>query len=99
IKVDRSFIHGIETDPRDAAITANVVNLAHSLGILAIAEGIETNGQLESVREYGCDQAQGYLFGRPVPAAEIRDLLAATSKGSPLEPRTAAASPRPEAVG
>jgi diguanylate cyclase (GGDEF)-like protein/PAS domain S-box-containing protein len=88
IKVDRSFIHGIETDVRDAAITANVVNLAHALGLVAIAEGIETDGQLASVREYGCDQAQGYLFGRPVPADEIRAVLAATRDGSPLLPHT-----------
>ena len=76
IKVDRSFIHGIETDPRDAAITANVVNLAHSLGILAIAEGIETRRQLDSVREYGCDQAQGFLFAKAVPPEQVSALLA-----------------------
>ncbi len=87
IKVDRSFVQGIENDPRDAAITANVVSLAHSLGILAIAEGIETDGQLASVREYGCDQAQGYLFSRPVPAHEMDALLAATRDGMPLLPR------------
>jgi diguanylate cyclase (GGDEF)-like protein/PAS domain S-box-containing protein len=86
IKVDRSFVQGIETDQRDAAITANVVSLAHSLGIVAIAEGIETDGQLESVREYGCDQAQGYLFGRPAPAHEMDALLAATRDGTPLLP-------------
>ena len=84
IKVDRSFVQGIENDPRDAAITANVVNLAHSLGILAIAEGIETDGQLASVREYGCDHAQGYLFGRPLPAHEMDVVLAATRDGTPL---------------
>jgi diguanylate cyclase (GGDEF)-like protein/PAS domain S-box-containing protein len=86
IKVDRSFVQGIENDPRDAAITANVVSLAHSLGILAIAEGIETDGQLASVREYGCDQAQGYLFGRPLPAHEMDEVLAATCDGTPLSP-------------
>ncbi len=84
IKVDRSFVQGIETDPRDAAITASVVNLAHSLGIVAIAEGIETAGQLASVREYGCDHAQGYLFGRPRPAHELDSVLVATRDGTPL---------------
>jgi diguanylate cyclase len=84
IKVDRSFVQGIENDPRDAAITANVVRLAHSMGILAIAEGIETDRQLASAREYGCDQAQGYLFGRPIPAHEMNDVLAATRDGAPL---------------
>ncbi|HEX3830785.1 MAG TPA: EAL domain-containing protein, partial [Solirubrobacteraceae bacterium] len=94
IKVDRSFVQGIENDPRDAAITANVVNLAHSLGILAIAEGIETDGQLASVRGYGCDHAQGYLFGRPLPAHEMDQVLAATRDGTPLVP---AARPQLEA--
>jgi predicted signal transduction protein with EAL and GGDEF domain len=63
-----------------------VVSLAHSLGILAVAEGIETDGQLASVREYGCDQAQGYLFGRPLPAHEMDEVLAATCDGTPLSP-------------
>jgi diguanylate cyclase (GGDEF)-like protein/PAS domain S-box-containing protein len=88
IKVDRSFVQGIENDARDAAITASVVNLAHSLGIVAIAEGIETNAQLASVREYGCDHAQGYLFGRPLPVHEMDSVLAATRDGTPLLPAT-----------
>ena len=53
IKVDRSFIQGVEHDAKDAAITANLVSLAHALGLVAIAEGIETDGQLASVRELG----------------------------------------------
>ena len=75
IKVDRSFVQGIEHDARDAAITANLVTLAHALGLVAIAEGIESNGQLASVRELGCDLAQGFLFARPVPAGEIAKVL------------------------
>jgi diguanylate cyclase (GGDEF)-like protein/PAS domain S-box-containing protein len=76
IKVDRSFVQGIEHDARDAAITANLVTLAHALGLLAIAEGIESGGQLASVRELGCDLAQGFLFARPVPPAELGQVLA-----------------------
>jgi diguanylate cyclase len=76
IKVDRSFVQGIEHDARDAAITANLVTLAHALGLLAIAEGIESGGQLASVRELGCDMAQGFLFARPVPAEELQQVLA-----------------------
>ncbi|HEU0194188.1 MAG TPA: EAL domain-containing protein [Gaiellales bacterium] len=71
IKVDRSFVQGVEHDAKDAAITANVVTLAHALGLLAIAEGIESDGQLRSMRNLGCDLAQGYLFARPVPAEDI----------------------------
>jgi diguanylate cyclase len=76
IRVDRSLVQGIEHDAKDAAITANLVSLAHALGLLAIAEGIESDGQLTSLRELGCDLAQGFLFARPAPPAEIDRLLA-----------------------
>jgi diguanylate cyclase (GGDEF)-like protein len=76
IKVDRSFVQGVEHDAKDAAITANLVMLAHALGLVAIAEGIESNGQLASIREFGCDLAQGFLFARPVPADEVAHVLA-----------------------
>jgi diguanylate cyclase (GGDEF)-like protein/PAS domain S-box-containing protein len=77
IKVDRSFIQGVQHDAKSATITANVTSLAHALGLVAIAEGIETAGQLVSARELGCDHAQGYLFARPAPADEVTQLLAA----------------------
>ena len=75
IKVDRSFIQGAAHDLRDAAITANVVSLAHALGLVAMAEGIESEAQLASLRELGCDLAQGFLFARAVPPAELAELL------------------------
>ncbi len=81
IKVDRCFVQGAEHNAKDAAITANVVSLAHALGLLAIAEGIESETQLESVRSVGCDRAQGYLFARPLPAAEATALLAEPRRG------------------
>ena len=77
IKVDRSFIQGAEHDAKSAAITANVASLAHALGLIATAEGIETTGQLAAARSLGCDLAQGYLFARPVAADELSELLAA----------------------
>ena len=76
IKVDRSFIQGMEHDAKNATITGNVASLAHALGLVALAEGVETAAQLASARELGCDLAQGYLFTRPAPAAEISELLA-----------------------
>jgi diguanylate cyclase (GGDEF)-like protein/PAS domain S-box-containing protein len=76
IKVDRSFIQGIEENSKDAAIATNVISLAHALGLLALAEGIETEGQRSSLRELGCDLAQGFLFAQPAPADEITRLLA-----------------------
>jgi diguanylate cyclase (GGDEF)-like protein/PAS domain S-box-containing protein len=77
IKVDRSFIQGVQHDAKSATITANVTSLAHALGLVAIAEGIETPGQLVSARELGCDHAQGYLFARPAPADEVTQILLA----------------------
>ncbi|MCU1369756.1 MAG: hypothetical protein JWO77_950 [Ilumatobacteraceae bacterium] len=77
IKVDRSFIHGIENDAKSAAITANVASLAHALGLVTTAEGIETPAELELARSLGCDLAQGYYFARPAPAEDITELLRA----------------------
>ena len=91
IKVDRSFVQGVEHDAKARAIAANIVSLAHALGLVAIAEGIESDGQLESMRELGCDLAQGFLFARPVPAGQLRELLVEHS-------RTAAAGVAPTAA-
>ena len=77
IKVDRSFVQGIEHDPRDEAITAHMVNLAHAIGVLALAEGVESTGQLASIDELGCDLAQGYLFAHPTAPDEVTHQLAA----------------------
>ena len=84
IKVDRSFVQGVEHDAKDAAITANLVSLAHALGLVAVAEGIESDGQLASLRELGCDQAQGFLFARPMPAEDLSEILVA--RGGAREP-------------
>jgi diguanylate cyclase (GGDEF)-like protein/PAS domain S-box-containing protein len=81
IKVDRSFVQGAEHDPKDAAITAGLVNLAHALGVVAIAEGVESTGQLASVRDLGCDLGQGYLFARPMTADQATDLFRRGSGG------------------
>jgi diguanylate cyclase (GGDEF)-like protein/PAS domain S-box-containing protein len=77
IKVDRSFVQGIEHDARDEAITTHTVNLAHAIGVLALAEGVESTGQLASIDELGCDLAQGYLFAHPAPADEVTEQLTA----------------------
>jgi predicted signal transduction protein with EAL and GGDEF domain len=75
LKVDRSFVQGVEHDAKDAAIAANLVSLAHALGVMAIAEGIESDGQLSELKAVGCDLAQGYLFARPAPADQITGML------------------------
>jgi diguanylate cyclase (GGDEF)-like protein/PAS domain S-box-containing protein len=75
IKVDRSFVQGVDQETKDAAITANLITLAHALGVVAIAEGIESSSQLASLRGLGCDLAQGFLFARAVPAQEMSALF------------------------
>jgi len=68
IKVDRSFVSGLGIDPEDTTIVEAVVKLGHSLGLLVVAEGVETPLQLARLREINCDHGQGYVFGRPRPA-------------------------------
>ncbi|THF62575.1 EAL domain-containing protein [Pseudothauera rhizosphaerae] len=75
IKIDRSFITHITSDPHDAAIVQAVVGMAHSLGISVIAEGVETEGQLGYLRGLRCEEIQGYYFSRPLPAHDFVALL------------------------
>jgi diguanylate cyclase (GGDEF)-like protein/PAS domain S-box-containing protein len=71
IKIDRSFVAGLGIDSEDTTIVEAVVNLGHSLELAVTAEGVETPLQLNRLRELGCERGQGYLFGRPRPAAII----------------------------
>ncbi len=65
LKVDRRFVAGLGSPTADSTIVAAVVELAHKLGLTVVAEGVETEGELRAVREMGCDEAQGFLLGRP----------------------------------
>lgn len=65
IKIDRSFVSGLDEDPEAGNIVATIIGLAHKLKLVAVAEGIETREQAETLRRMGCDRGQGYLFGRP----------------------------------
>lgn len=71
LKVDRSFVDGLCEGGEDLAIVTSLVSLAHSLGLQAVAEGVENSRQLTALRDLGCDTAQGYLFGRPCPPEEL----------------------------
>jgi EAL domain-containing protein (putative c-di-GMP-specific phosphodiesterase class I) len=74
LKVDRSFVSGLGTDRGSGEITGAVIALAHSLALDVVAEGVETEGQLEILRKQGCNKVQGYLFSPPIPAHRCRDL-------------------------
>ena len=71
LKIDRSFVHGAGTSTVDTAIAASVLSLGRELGLHVIAEGIETPGQRDQLRDLGCELGQGYLFGRPAPPDQL----------------------------
>jgi hypothetical protein len=75
IKVDRSFVQGLGTDPDDSAIVEAIVKMAQTLGLDVVAEGVETEQQRQQLARLGCRQAQGYLFARPLPALAAGDFL------------------------
>jgi diguanylate cyclase (GGDEF)-like protein len=79
LKVDRSFVANLGEESSEAAIVSAVVNMAHGLQVDVVAEGVETPTQAAALQALGCRYAQGYLYGRPMPAAELRPLLAAAS--------------------
>ena len=73
LKIDRTFVNDIETDPDDAAIISAIIAMAHGLKLRVTAEGVESKGQLEALRRLGCDEYQGYLISRPLPAEEFAE--------------------------
>ncbi len=75
LKIDRAFVIDLPNSASSAAIVDAIVTLAHGLGLEVVAEGVETPEQLEFLRTHGCDEGQGYYFGRPLPLAEFRVLL------------------------
>ena len=91
LKVDRSFVHEVAYRPESRKIVAAVVGMGQNLGLVTLAEGVETREQQEILINLGCAQGQGWLYGRPVGADQIPGLVAATG---PLTPLTTPVAPR-----
>ncbi|HET9650707.1 MAG TPA: EAL domain-containing protein [Usitatibacter sp.] len=81
LKIDRTFVLDTPEDANGAAITAAIIDLAHNLGIVSVAEGVERMEQLEVLRKRGCDEVQGHLFARPMPAEAISRWLGRPQAG------------------
>jgi EAL domain-containing protein (putative c-di-GMP-specific phosphodiesterase class I) len=75
LKIDRSFISNIDTDPESREIVRIIIMLAHNLGLKVVAEGTETSAHVKQVRDLGCEMAQGYYYSKPVVPPAILDLL------------------------
>jgi EAL domain-containing protein (putative c-di-GMP-specific phosphodiesterase class I) len=76
LKVDKSFVDELGEDEKKTRITAAIVNLAHTLGMDVVAEGIETEIQRDRLLALGCEYGQGYLFSKPLPEAQAEEFLA-----------------------
>ena len=75
LKIDKSFVDGLPDESDDAAIAMAIIAMAHSLRLTVIAEGVETEAQLAFLHDHGCDEIQGYLFSKPIPAEQFVELL------------------------
>jgi EAL domain-containing protein (putative c-di-GMP-specific phosphodiesterase class I) len=95
LKIDRSFIAGLTKDDAGRSIVKATVELGHALGLEVTAEGVEDEGQLQAVRDLGCDHAQGFLIARPMTEADVPGWFAA----HPAVPYEHRASGAPETVG
>jgi diguanylate cyclase (GGDEF)-like protein/PAS domain S-box-containing protein len=86
LKIDRSFIMDLDSDDHNAAVVRTIIDLAHNLDMRVVAEGIETDAIRDRLADYGCDEGQGFLLGRPMPAAKLTDLALASKRATAFTP-------------
>ena len=103
IKADRSFVMTMCTVNDDAVIVRSIIDLAHNLGVKVVAEGVEDRATMDLLMQYGCDEAQGYLFSRPMPGGELLPWLEKSAFGLARRaadaPARALARPAPSQLG
>jgi diguanylate cyclase len=75
LKIDRAFVRDAGSNPEDRAIIQTIIQLAHSLGLTVVAEGVETESQMQLLKAQGCDEIQGFLISRPLTAREIEKYM------------------------
>ena len=83
VKIDRSFMGDLETDPAARSVVAAIIDLSHAMGLLVLAEGVETSGQAEVLTGLGCDLLQGFGLSRPMPRADVPRTLSAWRPTTP----------------
>lgn len=98
VKIDRSFIQGMATDPDDLAIVRAVVDLARHFGLVAVAEGVESELTVSRLEEVGCDVGQGFLFSRPLPFEKLQAWLSLQTEPAPGDPFRLSPTPSPAGV-
>jgi EAL domain-containing protein (putative c-di-GMP-specific phosphodiesterase class I) len=96
IKIDRCFVRDLADDSEDQTIAQAIIRMGEALGMMVVAEGVETAGQETILRDQGCDEMQGFLFSKPVPPQQLADLLrpAAALVSPPLQPELGTAPKR-----
>ncbi len=87
LKIDRSFVRDIATDPDDAIMVRTIIDMAHNFRLSVIAEGVENQAQQDFLQQHGCMAYQGYLFSKPVPVEQFEQLLHSSGNGSPAPVR------------
>jgi EAL domain-containing protein (putative c-di-GMP-specific phosphodiesterase class I) len=83
LKIDQSFVRDLVDDPADATLVRTIIDMGHGLGLKVVAEGVENMKQVPALRQWGCDIAQGRLFGEPVEIQELLEQLQAQQSGRP----------------